>query len=61
MCSILVDLCSLWIWGSPVKITQGAEEISVIFLDTEGFYASNVSESKLVITHVLTCIQSIRR
>ncbi|KAI1305312.1 Guanylate-binding protein 1 [Halotydeus destructor] len=36
----------IWMWGKPAKMkTADGEEISVIFLDTEGFAANNVSEN----------------
>lgn len=35
----------LWMWAEPYKYTTASgKSISVLFLDTEGFYASNVSE-----------------
>lgn len=36
----------LWIWGTPIhlKHPKTNEDISLLFLDTEGFYSSNVSE-----------------
>ena len=36
----------IWMWGKPLTLTlESGDRISVVFLDTEGFAANNVSES----------------
>lgn len=36
----------LWMWGAPIQVTNSeGKKISVLFIDTEGFFANNVSES----------------
>ncbi len=35
----------IWMWGSPKKYkAANGKEYQILFLDTEGFYANNVSE-----------------
>ncbi|XP_013388840.1 guanylate-binding protein 2 [Lingula anatina] len=36
----------IWMWGKPLEITkEDGQKLSLIFLDTEGFAANNVSEN----------------
>ncbi|CAM1313018.1 Gbp5 (predicted), partial [Pycnogonum litorale] len=40
------ETMGIWMWGQPMVLTlKNNESISVIFLDTEGFAANNVSEN----------------
>ncbi|KAL6054572.1 Guanylate-binding protein, N-terminal domain [Balamuthia mandrillaris] len=34
----------LWMWGKPMPLTIHGRNVSVLFLDTEGFFSSSVSE-----------------
>jgi len=43
--TMLPSTMGLWVWGNPLKTTIDGKEVSVIFLDTEGFYANSVSEA----------------
>jgi len=35
----------LWIWGEPVIQTIDGEEVAVLFIDSEGLFSSNMTES----------------
>ncbi|EDO34670.1 predicted protein [Nematostella vectensis] len=40
------ETMGIWMWGKPLKIKlQDGQEVALVFLDTEGFAATNVSES----------------
>ncbi|XP_071948845.1 guanylate-binding protein 6-like [Antedon mediterranea] len=40
------ETMGIWMWGKPLPVTlSSGQNISLIFLDTEGFAANNVSES----------------
>ncbi|XP_071481321.1 guanylate-binding protein 5-like, partial [Diadema antillarum] len=44
--SLRPETMGVWMWGKPAQMTLGSgEEVAVIFLDTEGFAANNVSET----------------
>jgi hypothetical protein len=36
----------IWMWGKPLEVTnRNGKKLSLVFIDTEGFAASNISES----------------
>uniref|UniRef100_A0A224YRT1 Interferon-induced guanylate-binding protein 2-like n=1 Tax=Rhipicephalus zambeziensis TaxID=60191 RepID=A0A224YRT1_9ACAR len=44
--SVRPETMGIWMWGEPLKIhLPSGQQISLIFLDTEGFAATNVSEN----------------
>lgn len=44
--SVKPETMGIWMWGQPMKVRlPSGETISLIFLDTEGFAANNVSEN----------------
>lgn len=44
--SVRPETMGIWMWGQPLKMTlPSGKQLSLIFLDTEGFAATNVSEN----------------
>ncbi|XP_063966491.1 guanylate-binding protein 2-like [Lytechinus pictus] len=44
--SLRPETMGIWMWGKPTQMTlSSGENVAVIFLDTEGFAANNVSET----------------
>ncbi|XP_072177130.1 uncharacterized protein [Diadema setosum] len=44
--SLRPETMGVWMWGKPAQMTLGSgQDVAVIFLDTEGFAANNVSET----------------
>lgn len=44
--SVRPETMGIWMWGQPLKMTlSSGQQLSLIFLDTEGFAATNVSEN----------------
>ncbi|XP_065311128.1 uncharacterized protein [Dermacentor albipictus] len=44
--SVRPETMGIWMWGEPLKVQlPSGQQLSLIFLDTEGFAATNVSEN----------------
>ncbi|XP_037523747.1 guanylate-binding protein 1 isoform X1 [Rhipicephalus sanguineus] len=44
--SVQPETMGIWMWGEPLKVQlPSGQQLSLIFLDTEGFAATNVSEN----------------
>lgn len=44
--SVRPETMGIWMWGEPLKVQlRSGQQLSLIFLDTEGFAATNVSEN----------------
>ncbi|KAK8756581.1 hypothetical protein V5799_000715 [Amblyomma americanum] len=44
--SVRPETMGIWMWGEPLKVKlPSGQQLSLIFLDTEGFAATNVSEN----------------